>query len=157
MRSTCQIKPGQYLIWFGCYCIHSYYWTYFFFSLYLYRFFCLASMFLCLVYYYLFIYFIRFSHQFGFSFNYPNFTQFITHKFFKIECFSSEKCSFIYIFIVLQTRKKKRKKLVGFNVLKSLWMNFFFVCMKWSFFKNKIKTTMYENWLECKWVKKKAT
>lgn len=29
MRSTCQNKPGQYLIWFGCYYIHSYYWTYF--------------------------------------------------------------------------------------------------------------------------------
>jgi len=29
MRSTCQNKPGQYLIWFGCYYIHRHYWTLF--------------------------------------------------------------------------------------------------------------------------------
>lgn len=116
MRSTCQNKPGQYLIWFGCYCIviteHiSLYLRVWLFSL-------TRSVYMSVsVFVFSFLFYVLF---------------FVCQD---REFLSKKKMFFIRS--VIKKKEKKEKKLVGFNVLTHLLALFFF--LQWFHSLNKTK------------------
>lgn len=116
MRSTCQNKPGQYLIWFGCYYIHRYYWTLFLSrSLLFYVYVCVSVCFFSFLWFYFVC--VRFSF---FSRLFVCLLSVSVYSFLSNRTLHSEhkfhfrfwlKCSVYVLFICLFCNQEKEKKI----------------------------------------------
>lgn len=137
MCSTCQNKPGQYLIWFGCYYIHRYYWTLFLSrSLLFYVYVCVSVCFFSFLwFYFVCVRFSFFSRLFVcllsvsvYSFLSNRILHSVEHKFhFRFWL----KCSVYVLFILNAVVASRNTSILHFNI--GRWMSeFAFSIRSWA-------------------------